>query len=163
MNKLILKLNETDLSNYNLVKEETKNFILSEIEDYYYNWQNEKEKTIKQELASFLTIEVKLYEVDKTLQIEYNSLNENDERAMFFITEITSEISESGKKEYITNGKKKGKNWYRFRLKDDDGEIYFYGYCSNNSSFKPINQYGNSYGCTIIEYKNKKTGVYEIL
>lgn len=41
---------------------------------------------------------------------------------------------------------------HRFRLLDDDDEIYFYGWSSNSSSFAPLDEWGVSYGCTSIEY-----------
>lgn len=52
---------------------------------------------------------------------------------------------------------------YRFRLLDDDGEIYAYGVSTNNSSFAPLDRYEYNYGCTEIQYKNPVTGKYETL
>lgn len=52
---------------------------------------------------------------------------------------------------------------YRFRCCDDDGITYFWGTCNNDSSFAPLDCLGASYGCTYIEYKNPKTGEYEML
>lgn len=51
----------------------------------------------------------------------------------------------------------------KFRLLDDDGNIYFYGYSDDSSDFDPLDYYGTSYGCTAIQYKNDKTGLYEFL
>lgn len=46
----------------------------------------------------------------------------------------------------------------KFRVKDDDGEIYYYGYFVNLggegvSGFEPLDDYGRSLGATSIEYK----------
>ena len=45
---------------------------------------------------------------------------------------------------------------YRFRLKDDDGEVYYEGYSSTNNdeeAFAPLDDFAEWYaGCTIIEY-----------
>ena len=40
-----------------------------------------------------------------------------------------------------------------FRMLDDDGFVYFMGYCKNDSSFAPLDDYGTEYGCTEIQYK----------
>lgn len=50
---------------------------------------------------------------------------------------------------------------YHFRCKDDDGVIYFWGLCSS-FSFDPLD-FGEEYGCTTIEYKNRSTGLWEVL
>ena len=50
-----------------------------------------------------------------------------------------------------------------FRCCDDDGITYFWGVCSSNQSFAPLDEVGRSYGCTYIEYKNPLTGHYEPL
>lgn len=52
---------------------------------------------------------------------------------------------------------------HRFRCCDDDGITYFWGVCSNDSSFAPLDYLGEEYGCTYIEYKNPVTGKYEML
>ena len=49
----------------------------------------------------------------------------------------------------------------RFRVKDDDGVIYFWGVCSSYS-FDPLD-FGEQYGCTTIEYKNAVSGLWEVL
>ena len=49
----------------------------------------------------------------------------------------------------------------RFRCKDDDGVVYFWGVCSSHS-FDPLD-FGEQYGCTSIEYKNATTGAWEVL
>lgn len=51
----------------------------------------------------------------------------------------------------------------RFRCCDDDGVTYFWGVCSSDSSFAPLDCLGEAYGCTYIEYKNPKTVKYEQL
>ena len=45
---------------------------------------------------------------------------------------------------------------YKFRMLDDDGEVYYYGICSEES-FAPLDDFGTpNAGCARIEYKNKK-------
>lgn len=84
---------------------------------------------------------------------------------MFFITKNCACISDSGKDEYRNSHITK-KGLYKFRLLDDDGEIYFYGYssdCDTEDAFLPLEQYGIAYGCTEIQYKSPRTGLYETL
>lgn len=52
---------------------------------------------------------------------------------------------------------------YPFRLLDDDGIIYAYGFSTDDSSFAPLDRYEYDYGCTEIQYKNLVTGKYETL
>lgn len=48
---------------------------------------------------------------------------------------------------------KKMKNKVKFRMSDDDGEIYYYGYSNDSSSFDPLDDFGMpNAGCTDIEY-----------
>ena len=82
---------------------------------------------------------------------------------MFFITKNCACISDSGKDEYWNKGRNH-EGMFKFRLLDDDGEIYFYGYsssCDDEAAFEPLDCYGEAYGCTAIEYKNPETGEYE--
>ena len=52
---------------------------------------------------------------------------------------------------------------FKFRMKDDDGEIYYYGKCSHGSSFAPLDNFGMpSAGCTSIEYRSE-AGNWETL
>lgn len=76
----------------------------------------------------------------------------------FFITKICACVSDSGKDEY-RNKNKNHQGMHKFRLLDDDGEIYFYGWSETNddeAAFLPLDYYGVAYGCTMIEYKNNK-------
>lgn len=41
---------------------------------------------------------------------------------------------------------------YKFRMFDDDGYLYFEGLSKKNNSFIPLDEFGNSYGCTEIHY-----------
>lgn len=50
----------------------------------------------------------------------------------------------------------------KFRLCDDDNEIYFYG-VSDSENFYPLDAIGSAYGCTYIEYRNEETKQYELL
>jgi len=55
---------------------------------------------------------------------------------------------------------------FKFRLKDDDGEIYAYGCsddCNSEKAFAPLDRYADDYGCTSIEYYNKDTYKWEVL
>ena len=84
---------------------------------------------------------------------------------MFFITKNCACISDSGKAEYRNKGRSH-EGMFKFRLLDDDGEIYFYGYsssCDDEAAFEPLDYYGEAYGCTMIEYKDPETGEYEQL
>ena len=84
---------------------------------------------------------------------------------MFFITKNCACISDSGKDEYRNKGRSH-EGMFKFRLLDDDGVIYFYGYsssCDDEAAFKPLDYYGEAYGCTMIEYKDPETGEYEQL
>jgi hypothetical protein len=57
----------------------------------------------------------------------------------------------------------------RFRLKDDDGEIYHYGEMrkcdlddkDEDMTFIPLDSFGNAFGCTTIEYE--KDGKWEMM
>ena len=50
---------------------------------------------------------------------------------------------------------------HKFRLLDDDGEVYFYGKSGNSSSFDPLDEFGGGFGCTDIQYL--ENGRYESL
>jgi len=51
-----------------------------------------------------------------------------------------------------------------FRMYDDDGELYYEGRSDDDSSFEPLDYYGEpNAGCTEIRYLNRKTKVYETL
>lgn len=81
-------------------------------------------------------------------------------RTKWNITKWCKGITDSGKDEYT--GRDVSKCPYRFRLLDDDGEIYAYGK-ADNKTFDPLDAYMYSYGCTEIQYKNHETGIYETL
>ena len=53
---------------------------------------------------------------------------------------------------------------HRFRMKDDDGEICYYGRSSSDSSFAPLDDFGMpNAGCTMIEYYNTERKKWELL
>lgn len=55
---------------------------------------------------------------------------------------------------------------YQFRMYDDDKELCFEGYSSNDDSeaaFNPLDEYGVAFGCTEIRYLNIKTNEWETL
>ena len=66
--------------------------------------------------------------------------------------------------EAIEKIKVKGK---KFRLLDDDGNIYFYSKGLTDfgeNAFNPLDRFGGpGYGCTDIQYKNAETGEWESL
>ncbi len=68
----------------------------------------------------------------------------------YTITKWCKAITDSGKDETVRS-KPKELN-HKFRLLDDDGCVYAYGYCSNNYSFAPLDRYEGDYGCTDIQY-----------
>ena len=78
----------------------------------------------------------------------------------WIITKWCASITDSGKDETINQ--KPNNMPYKFRLLDDDGIIYAYGYSDDDSSFEPLDYYMPIYGCTTIEYKNSD-GNYEEL
>lgn len=54
----------------------------------------------------------------------------------------------------------------RFRVLDDDGIPYFWGYATTNDderAFQPLDEVGIDYGCTYIEYYNSETKEWEEL
>lgn len=52
---------------------------------------------------------------------------------------------------------------HKFRLLDDDSEIYFYGFSDDDSSFEPLDWSMGLWGCTEIQYLNPITNKYETL
>ena len=55
---------------------------------------------------------------------------------------------------------------HKFRLLDDDGVIYFIGYCitdMDEEAFNPLDGIGASYGCTSIQYLKPGTDEWETL
>ena len=80
---------------------------------------------------------------------------------MYKITKWTKHVTDN-KQDMVVCEKPKDLN-EKFRLLDDDGLIYAYGYSNNSSSFAPLDRYQGDYGCTEIQYKNPKTGEYETL
>jgi hypothetical protein len=53
---------------------------------------------------------------------------------------------------------------FRFRMLDDDGEVYYEGKSTNDSSFAPLDNLGTpDAGCTEIQYWNKEKKVWETL
>jgi hypothetical protein len=65
------------------------------------------------------------------------------------------------------NEQKKNGEVTKFRLLDDDGEIYFYGEYdglngSETKAFAPLDQWGAAFGCTELQFRNEE-GEYETL
>lgn len=50
---------------------------------------------------------------------------------------------------------KTDKHKFPFRMYDDDQELYFEGFSKVNNSFDPLDEFGNSAGCTEIHYLEK--------
>ena len=90
--------------------------------------------------------------------------------AGFSITKSYVEDSNFGKpvEKFITRGTHEQKllldfgQGTAFKLKDDDGNLYFRGKCLDDSSFSPLDEFGAAYGCTILEYRNND-GTWSIL
>lgn len=65
------------------------------------------------------------------------------------------------------NEQRKAGKVHKFRMLDDDGNIYYYGESNDNESeraFAPLDYFGEpNAGCSIIEYKDEETGKYEML
>ena len=80
---------------------------------------------------------------------------------MYKITKWCKSITDDGKDKIVCE-KPIDLN-FKFRLLDDDGYVYAYGYSNNDSSFAPLDRYQGDYGCTEIQYKNANTGEYETL
>lgn len=76
------------------------------------------------------------------------------------ITKWCKSITDSGKDEYT--GRDVSGCLHRFRLLDDDGEVYAYGKASKET-FAPLDAYMYEYGCTEIQYKDEETGKYIVL
>lgn len=50
-----------------------------------------------------------------------------------------------------------------FRMYDDDGNLYYEGYCLGDDLFAPLDDFGRpNAGCTEIHYKNEE-GYWDIL
>ena len=82
---------------------------------------------------------------------------------MYFITKVCKSISDDGRSHY-KNADKNHSGLFKFRLLDDDGCVYFYGYsddCSGEDAFAPLDEYGVNFGCTDIQYI--ENGVYKSL
>jgi len=83
---------------------------------------------------------------------------------MFIITKWTKNITDDGI-DKITDKKLNGLT-HKFRLLDDDGIVYAYGYsdsCDDDKAFDPLDYCEYLYGVTEIQYKNSTTGLYETL
>ena len=74
----------------------------------------------------------------------------------FVITKNHPSVTDDGKLKIRTDFVKTKEMKYKFRLYDDDGELYFSGYSSKMDSFVPLDYYGENFGCTRIDYYNEK-------
>lgn len=72
----------------------------------------------------------------------------------FIITYINPLLSNDFPKDFISNQKKEKseKLKFKFRLLDGDKNVYFEGLASRNDSFKPLDFFGNEFGCTELQY-----------
>lgn len=52
---------------------------------------------------------------------------------------------------------------YQFSLYDGDDQLLLTGVCTDNSSFDPMDDMQDSYGCTRIDYLDQRTGTWEML
>ena len=52
----------------------------------------------------------------------------------------------------------------KFKMLDDDGELYYIGQAKPGADFEPLDDFGMpNAGCTEIQYMNPKTELYETL
>ena len=48
----------------------------------------------------------------------------------------------------------------KFRLRDDDGIVYFSGVCTPETEFEPLDDFGEpGYGCTEVQFKEGRKWV----
>jgi len=93
------------------------------------------------------------------------SKQEGNKRLGFVMTKNTKHVSDSGIDEtrQVTVPRQFGQ---KFRLLDDDDQVYFYGYMYNGEQdfdeFTPLDYYGASYGCTDLQYQDKD-GKWKVL
>jgi len=53
---------------------------------------------------------------------------------------------------------------HRFRMYDDDGELYYSGRCTEPDTFDPLDDYGTpNAGCTSIQFQDPTTGEWRTL
>lgn len=52
---------------------------------------------------------------------------------------------------------------HKFRLLDDDGNVYFHGYAADDSSFEPLDYAQPRYGATDIQYRDGETNEWKSL
>jgi hypothetical protein len=84
----------------------------------------------------------------------------------YAVLTIADCVSDSGLIEHINTGVSLDRMGFQFRLCDDDGVPYFYGWSATNDdedAFLPLDDYGEAYGCTYIEYLNPVTYKWEML
>jgi hypothetical protein len=86
----------------------------------------------------------------------------------YVITKWCKNITDDGKDNIVASKPDNMPN--KFRLLDDDGIIYAYGYTIEPDDddyeevmFEPLDDMMGAYGCTEIQYKNPETGEYETL
>lgn len=104
------------------------------------------------------------YTIDKIIIVK-GAVNMDKIKRNWVITKWCKIITDSGKDEYKDNShvENLAQLTNKFRLLDDDGNVYAYGLSKSDSSFAPLDAYQNDYGCVWIEYKNPTTNKYEVL
>lgn len=70
------------------------------------------------------------------------------------ITHIAPSLVNDFPEDFILNQEKEIKNnfKYKFRLLDDDKNVYFEGLATKNDSFDPLDFLGSEFGCTDLQY-----------
>lgn len=70
------------------------------------------------------------------------------------ITHINPLLINDFPEDFLLNQKKEisSKFKFKFRLLDNDRNIYFEGIASRNDSFEPLDFLGNEFGCTDLQY-----------
>lgn len=81
----------------------------------------------------------------------------------YVITRWCKSITEDKRDHYVNKDKVTKDMVHRFRLVDDDDVVYAYGVSTSDSSFWPLDEIGEAYGCTSIQYEDRITGRYEYL
>lgn len=72
----------------------------------------------------------------------------------FVITKITSQIKSLNDDLLLQRHKnlKTERHKFKFRMFDDDGNLYYEGLSKSNFSFEPLDDFGRSSGCTEIHF-----------
>ena len=79
-------------------------------------------------------------------------LHKTNDRGGFCITEANGFLYDDNQSRGWAKVENKGYDHF-FRLLDDDGVVYAWGWSDDDSSFQPLDEYGSAFGCTEIQYR----------